>query len=58
MNADIQKIQVQVKEMAVQKEKLEEKIPEEAAKLGYVSPAAEGFHIQIPVGLKASGSAE
>lgn len=58
LNAEIQTMQVEVKEMSVQKEKLEEKIPEEAAKLGYVLPSEDEFHIQVPFGLKASGSAE
>lgn len=57
LNADIQTISVQVKELSLQKEKLEEQIPEEAAKLGYVEPSSEGFHIQVPANSQAAGSA-
>jgi len=48
LNTDIQNISVQVKELSIQKEKLEERIPEEAAKLGYVEPVDEGVHVQVP----------
>lgn len=47
LNKEIQAVNVEVKEMAIQKEMLEEKIPQEAAKLGYVQPEEEGFHIQV-----------
>ncbi|WMT42436.1 hypothetical protein RE628_08740 [Paenibacillus sp. D2_2] len=48
LNTDIQNIGVQVKELSIQKEKLEERIPDEAAKLGYVEPQDEGVHVQVP----------
>lgn len=48
LNTDIQSISAQVKELSIQKEKLEERIPEEAAKLGYVEPQNEGVHVQVP----------
>ncbi|MNH41506.1 hypothetical protein D3C78_1557750 [compost metagenome] len=45
MNREIQAVNVEINELTIQKEKLEEQIPEEAAKLGYVQPEEEGFHI-------------
>ncbi len=58
MDTDIQAMSVQIKEMTVQREKLQEQIPQEAAKLGYVEPLEEGFHIQIPANSQANGSAD
>lgn len=48
LNTEIQTMTVQVKEMSLQKEKLEERIPEEATKLGYVKTGEDGFHIEVP----------
>lgn len=50
LNTDIQAMSAEIKELSIKKEKLEEKIPEEAAKLGYVEPEEEGFHVQVPPG--------
>ncbi|MFD1176049.1 hypothetical protein ACFQ3W_07020 [Paenibacillus puldeungensis] len=50
LNTQIQAINVQVKEMSIRKEKLEQQIPQEAAKLGYVEPVEEGFHVKLPAG--------
>lgn len=50
LNTDIQAINAEVKELAIQKEKLEEQIPDKAKELGYVQPEVEGFHVQVPAG--------
>ncbi|WP_232729920.1 hypothetical protein [Paenibacillus phocaensis] len=51
LNTDIQAINAEVKELAIQKEKLEEQIPAKAKELGYVQPEVEGFHVQVPPGM-------
>lgn len=48
LNTDIQTINAEVKELTIQKEKLEEEVPKKAAELGYVQPEVEGFHVQVP----------
>ncbi|EOS57882.1 MULTISPECIES: hypothetical protein [Paenibacillus] len=48
LNTDIQAINAEVKELSIQKEKLEEQIPEKAQELGYVQPEVEGFHVNVP----------
>lgn len=48
LNTDIQAINAEVKELSIQKEKLEEQIPEKAKELGYVQPEVEGFHVNVP----------
>lgn len=48
VNAENQTMTLKVKELSLQKEKLEERIPEEAAKLGYVKTEEDGFHIEVP----------
>ncbi|GIP48171.1 MULTISPECIES: hypothetical protein [Paenibacillus] len=50
LNTDIQTINAEVKELTIQKEKLEEQIPLKANELGYVQPEVEGFHVQVPTG--------
>lgn len=47
LNVDIQKINAEISELSIQKEKLEERIPEEAAKLGYTVSDNSGFHVQV-----------
>ncbi|SDE77270.1 hypothetical protein SAMN04488542_10265 [Fontibacillus panacisegetis] len=47
LDKEIQSVNVEVKELAIQKEMLEMKIPEKAAELGYVQPAEEGFHYDV-----------
>ncbi|MED4958689.1 MULTISPECIES: hypothetical protein [Paenibacillus] len=58
LNADIQAMSAEIKELTVKKEKLEEQIPEEAAKLGYVEPEVEGFHVQVPPGASTAANSE
>ncbi|MCK8487841.1 hypothetical protein M0651_11715 [Paenibacillus sp. MBLB2552] len=50
LNTDIQAINAEVKELTIQKEKLEEQIPVKANELGYVQPEVEGFHVRVPAG--------
>ncbi|GIP57789.1 hypothetical protein QNH46_16165 [Paenibacillus woosongensis] len=47
LNTDMQKLNAEMNELTIQKEKLEEQIPQEAAKLGYTESNEEGFHVQI-----------
>lgn len=54
LNTDIQAINAEVKELTIQKEKLEEQVPEKAKELGYVQPEVEGFHVQVPAGTVAN----
>jgi hypothetical protein len=48
MKASITKMNVEISEHATTKETLEQKIPEEAAKLGYVESVEEGVNIAVP----------
>lgn len=48
MKASITKMNVEISEHATTKETLEQKIPEEAAKLGYVESIEEGVNIAVP----------
>ncbi|MCM3698500.1 hypothetical protein [Paenibacillus macerans] len=50
LNTDIQTMSAEIEQLSIKKEKLEEQVPEEAAKLGYVEPEEEGFHVQVPPG--------
>jgi len=56
LNTDIQAINAEVKELTIQKEKLEEQIPLKANELGYVQPEVEGFHVQVPMGTDENNS--
>ncbi|WP_019636240.1 hypothetical protein [Paenibacillus fonticola] len=47
LNTDIQKLNGEMKELTIQKEKLEEQIPQKAAELGYSVSDEEGFHVQV-----------
>lgn len=44
----INTMSLEISEHATTKETLEQKIPEEAAKLGYVEPSEEGLNIAVP----------
>lgn len=49
LNMDVQAITTEMKELSIQKQKLEEQIPERAMnELGYVQPEMEGLHVQVP----------
>lgn len=48
IDAEISKNNVQIKELSIQKEILEQQIPEKAAELGYILPLEEGLHVTIP----------
>ncbi|WP_018753260.1 hypothetical protein [Paenibacillus sanguinis] len=49
LNTDVQAITTEIKELSIQKQKLEEQIPERAInELGYVQPEVEGLHVQVP----------
>ncbi|AZK46882.1 hypothetical protein [Paenibacillus lentus] len=50
INSDIQKMNAEMNELMIRKEKLEVQIPQEAAKLGYTEPNEEGFHVQVSTG--------
>ncbi|MEF2964677.1 hypothetical protein V3851_02455 [Paenibacillus sp. M1] len=56
LNTDIQAISAEIKELTIQKEKLEEQIPQKAAELGYVEPVDEGFMIEVPANAKTGGN--
>lgn len=60
LNSEMQKLNAEMNELTIQKEKLEERIPEEAAKLGYTASDEEGFHVQISAenGSKAANSGD
>ncbi|MNJ48748.1 Cell division protein FtsL [compost metagenome] len=48
MNAQIKQTNLEISQHATTKETLEQQIPEEAAKLGYVEPLDEGVNIAVP----------
>lgn len=48
MDSEIQKMNTEIKELSIQKEVLEQQIPEKAAELGYVEPLEEGFNVTVP----------
>lgn len=58
LNTDIQAINAEVKELKIQKEKLEEQIPMKAKELGYVQPEVDGFHVRVPTGTQENGGVD
>lgn len=58
LNSEIQTMTLEVKELSFQKERLEESIPSEAAKLGYVKPDIDMFQIEVPVTSSSGASGD
>lgn len=58
LNSEIQTMTLEVKELSFQKERLEESIPSEAAKLGYVKPDIDMFQIEVPATSSSGASGD